>query len=248
MQLLQRSAALYTQFPYGDFDYNRAAIYEDSLLYKHARKLTPAATVYDVGCGQGFVLEFLRSRVPCQARGIDFSPTALAACRVKGLNVMEGNNLDLPLPDGVSDYTISNGVVHHTPDPRKSFRELVRITRPGGAVYLSVYNRNFFYYPLYLLTKPLRWLYGRAPSLVMRLLFPFFYFLFLIPVFWVVRGETIGQATGRTWFADLFLTPQATFHTPSEIEGWIREAKGFLLEFRVEKRGAMLSFLFQKPR
>src|SRR5207247_1677966 len=40
------------------------------------------------------------------------------------------------------DYAFSVGVLHHLPDPRGGFEELVRHVRPGGAVSAWVYGRE----------------------------------------------------------------------------------------------------------
>ena len=46
--------------------------------------------------------------------------------------------LELSLPDGEFDFVHCAGVLHHTRDPHKGFEELVRVTRPGGRVFISV--------------------------------------------------------------------------------------------------------------
>ena len=42
----------------------------------------------------------------------------------------------------MADLVISNGVIMITPDARTSFNELVRITKPGGTLVVSVYNKQ----------------------------------------------------------------------------------------------------------
>jgi ubiquinone/menaquinone biosynthesis C-methylase UbiE len=42
----------------------------------------------------------------------------------------------LPYPDGDFDAVISNSIVHHIPEPRVAFREMVRVLRPGGTLFV----------------------------------------------------------------------------------------------------------------
>jgi SAM-dependent methyltransferase len=48
-----------------------------------------------------------------------------------------GDGTRMPLPDGVADITFSSNVLEHVPDARAFVEEMVRVTRPGGLVYLS---------------------------------------------------------------------------------------------------------------
>ncbi len=48
-----------------------------------------------------------------------------------------GDGNRLPLGDGVADVVFSSNVLEHVPDPRRFLDEMVRVTRPGGVVYLS---------------------------------------------------------------------------------------------------------------
>jgi len=50
---------------------------------------------------------------------------------------VSGDGNRLPLPDGVADVTFSSNVLEHVPDPGRFLDEMVRVTRPGGTVYLS---------------------------------------------------------------------------------------------------------------
>ena len=59
------------------------------------------------------------------------------------------DNLRLPFPDAIADVVISDGVIHHTEDPRGAFAENLRILKPGGRMYLGVYKASGRYRFLY---------------------------------------------------------------------------------------------------
>ena len=50
---------------------------------------------------------------------------------------MAGDGMALPLPDDVADLVFSSNVLEHVRDPARFIDEAVRVTRPGGQVYLS---------------------------------------------------------------------------------------------------------------
>ncbi|HEY5025235.1 MAG TPA: class I SAM-dependent methyltransferase [Acidimicrobiales bacterium] len=53
-----------------------------------------------------------------------------------GRTIAGDGNL-LPLQDGVVDVAFSSNVLEHIPDPARFLDEMVRVTRPGGIIYLS---------------------------------------------------------------------------------------------------------------
>jgi SAM-dependent methyltransferase len=54
-----------------------------------------------------------------------------------------GNAEELPYGDATFDHVNCQGVVHHTPDPRRAVTEFRRVLRPEGTLCMSVYHRNF---------------------------------------------------------------------------------------------------------
>ena len=52
--------------------------------------------------------------------------------------LIAGDVLALPLRSASFDFVCCNGVLHHTTDAREGFRELARVTKPGGILYIVV--------------------------------------------------------------------------------------------------------------
>lgn len=93
----------------------------------------PGGSVAEIGCGYGVFLDLLRE-VGYRARGCDLSPRAVAYCRSRGLDVVEGKAPGVPLPRGGFDAAISMHVIEHLSDPRGFVKEMADLVRPGGVL------------------------------------------------------------------------------------------------------------------
>lgn len=60
--------------------------------------------------------------------------------------VIQGDVENLPFEDERFDLVYSNGVLHHTPDIKKSFYESHRVLKNGGEFFIIVYHRNSIFY------------------------------------------------------------------------------------------------------
>jgi ubiquinone/menaquinone biosynthesis C-methylase UbiE len=202
-------------------------------------------SVAEIGCGPGRGTMYLTATV-VDVTAVDISATSLARARKRAPNAdfVRATTMALPFCNDCFDVVISDGVIHHTPDARAAFRESVRVLRPGGYLYLGIYNRRRHYYYIYTYAGPLiRWLErsatGRA-ALSMT----------LIPLYYLVH---LAKSRGnRTWegatnfFYDYTITPQATFYTREEIMGWGEEL-GLDLTRYDPSLGNVHVFVFGKP-
>jgi SAM-dependent methyltransferase len=103
--------------------------------------------VLDHACGAGVDLLLAARRVGPRGRaiGVDMTPTlrehAAAGADAAGLaaivDVRAGLMEDLPVRDASVDLVLSNGVVNLAPDKPRVFREIARVLRPGGRLYLA---------------------------------------------------------------------------------------------------------------
>ncbi len=53
---------------------------------------------------------------------------------------VQGDGLALPLRTGSVDVCFSSNALEHVPDPERFADEMVRVTRPGGLIYLAYTN------------------------------------------------------------------------------------------------------------
>jgi SAM-dependent methyltransferase len=102
-----------------------------------------AQQIVDVGCGDGSATCLVKK---LDARntviGIDWSATALARARGRGLLVIQGgvDASGLPLPDSCADIVIMSELIEHLVDTDAAVDEARRVLRPGGALLLSTPN------------------------------------------------------------------------------------------------------------
>lgn len=93
--------------------------------------------VLDAGCGSGCTLDELRDYGTVS--GLELSEDGVAAARARGhADVRQGRVEELPWPEATFDLVTCLDVVEHTPDDRATLRELLRVTRPGGHLLVTV--------------------------------------------------------------------------------------------------------------
>jgi ubiquinone/menaquinone biosynthesis C-methylase UbiE len=140
--------------------------------------------------------------------------------RQKGFNAVIGDVLALPFGNNVSDLTVCIGVIHHTDDPFKAFSELARITKPGGYIYLNVYNKlNPYYYLVHRATFPIRYCYWNYSRKVVDIVYPISKLLFQ-PLAYVTLGKFLDDKTGKTMFMDQVITPRAHLFSKSMLDSY----------------------------
>jgi SAM-dependent methyltransferase len=99
--------------------------------------------VLDVGCGPGVLTRVLVDRYGASAvAAIDPSPSFVAATTelFPGMDVRQGVAESLPHDDGSFGAALAQLVVHFMSDPVAGFREMGRVTRPGGVVAACVWD------------------------------------------------------------------------------------------------------------
>ena len=130
---------------------------------------------------------------------VDISAASLARARKRAPKVgfVRGTVMALPFSDARFDAIVSDGVIHHTPNARAAFAENARILRPGGYLYLGLYNRRRYYYYIYTYAgPPIRWLDKSAAGRTAL-------GMTLIPLYYLVH---LAKSRGRrSWGGGVFL-------------------------------------------
>ncbi len=103
--------------------------------------------VLEVGVGAGTdFIQWVRSG--CKAYGIDLTEEALDNTKKRlSMEGLKAENLSVADAETISfdsemfDLVYSWGVIHHSKDPFKILREMIRVTKKGGTIKLMIYNR-----------------------------------------------------------------------------------------------------------
>ena len=200
--------------------------------------------VLDVGCGAGRVLSYLAKR-GLRCAGVDLSRESVRrATSRSGRPGVVGNNLRLPIRDGVADLVISDGVAHHTGDPRAAITENARVAKLGGRLYLGVYKPGGRYEFLY--RWPGSWIRAGLKHNATRLLV---YLLALVPYY---AAHLVKSGGRRNWsgakmlFYDYFASPRVEFLSREVVERWAAEMGLELAEYRTNPGSNVHSFVFRK--
>jgi ubiquinone/menaquinone biosynthesis C-methylase UbiE len=103
--------------------------------------LPTGARVLEVGCGEGGnLLNLLRDHpgAPRLVVGIDlfFRKLTFAARHVAGARFVCADATMLPFPDGAFDVVLCRDLLHHLEDREPAVRELARVCRRGGDVWI----------------------------------------------------------------------------------------------------------------
>jgi ubiquinone/menaquinone biosynthesis C-methylase UbiE len=102
-------------------------------------------SVLDVGTGTAQIpIEICRRRADLRLTAIDLAAQMLQLAQRnvirEGLtSQIKLDHVDaksLPYADAMFDAVISNSIIHHIPEPKSSFREMVRVLRPRGMLFI----------------------------------------------------------------------------------------------------------------
>jgi ubiquinone/menaquinone biosynthesis C-methylase UbiE/uncharacterized protein YbaR (Trm112 family) len=207
---------------------------EDALEFHRITDLTDedlkGKTVFDAGCGGG---RFARVVAPhCKEFvGLDFSiavEKAYELCKQHPhAHFIQCDVNRHPMKPGLFDFVYSHGVLHHTPDTRKSFDNLPRLVKKGGTLYIAVFRKA---------VAPLRWSDTAFREALNKLPIPVLdkvcggmsYLSYLpAPVFWkrffwfsMQKTHEIRKCCNYDWYGPTYHHE----HTVEEVQDWFKEA------------------------
>lgn len=174
--------------------------------------IPPLATILEVGCGTGQMTNFLGLVSTRTVIGTDQSITSLTLGQnfkerfgLQNVHFVQANIFAMPFKPNSVDILICSGVLHHTPNPKKGFQELLRLVKPGGKILIGLYNT-----------------YARIPTGMRKFIFSCTgkTFRFLDSH---MRRRDVDESKKAIWFADQYCNPHESWHSVDEVLGWFDE-------------------------
>ena len=169
------------------------------------------ATIAEIGCGTGQMSLYL-ARADRLVIGADLTRASLVlgagAAERFGVDKAAFIEMDLAHPalrPAAFDIVYCSGVLHHTPDPRQSFRRIAGLVRPGGMIVIGLYNA--------IARLPLR--LRRVAARLTRERW--------IPGDPVLRDRETEPARRDAWLRDQYRHPEEHRHTLGEVRRWFAE-------------------------
>jgi SAM-dependent methyltransferase len=102
----------------------------------------PPGPLLDIGCSVGYTLTAARD-LGLLPTGTDLSSYAIETCRAQGFRAESGRLDALPFSAGEFAVVTMKHVLEHTPDPRGALREVKRVLRPGGALFIAIPHAGY---------------------------------------------------------------------------------------------------------
>lgn len=107
-------------------------------------EITNGKKILDIACGWGELLALAKEK-GLEVSGIDISKTAikLAKKRINGGNLQIAQAEKLPFKENTFDYIVCIGSLEHFDSPQKALKEMSRVIRPSGKIFIRVPNLYF---------------------------------------------------------------------------------------------------------
>jgi SAM-dependent methyltransferase/uncharacterized protein YbaR (Trm112 family) len=200
------------------------------------------ALVLDAGCGNGTLSAALAASGP-EIVAMDFSNSVERGHKNRAIFAKDGSNrvhyvqADIqqpPFARETFDAIYSDGVLHHTPDTRKSFNALVPLVKSGGKFFIWLYRKDL---SLYFRLKAsiilvIRSVLRRFPRFI-RLAFCYAVAAVMLTVLRLLllfgyksKRKIIPLSLKATNLMDTFTPHFKHEHTPDEVKAWYA-AQGF---------------------
>jgi len=186
---------------------------ERSIFFKKLdEEIEMFSKILEVGCGTGQLSIFL-SRYQRQIFSIDLSIKSLEMGEnfrkknnIKNLFFLRMNLFNLFFIKEFFDVIISNGVLHHTENPRLAFIELTKYLKKGGYIIIGMYHK-----------------YGRIYNKITKFLINTFgkSFKFLDKK---TLDKNLSEEKRLAWFMDQYKNPKESTHTFAEVLNWFNSA------------------------
>jgi ubiquinone/menaquinone biosynthesis C-methylase UbiE len=205
-------------FPNYDANDNKASILnkgEKNFLAKKFKQFVGYnKKVLEVGCGTGQLSIYFSIGTNNEIIALDPTLESLKLASrfssedsIKNIKFLNADIFDDVLTDSYFDFIWSNGVLHHTKDPKKAFEISIKSLKKEGYILVGLYNSI-----------------GRIRSKVRKYIYKIFgkkVIMFLDPVLRNIKSDSPDQV--EAWIRDQYQHPVESTHTLDEVLEWFDE-------------------------
>jgi uncharacterized protein YbaR (Trm112 family)/SAM-dependent methyltransferase len=194
--------------------------------------------VLEVGIGIGGIADYMAGKEECELIGMDLGHAVDPAYKHFGmkvfLHIVQASVFAPPFRENTFDLVYSQGVIHHTFSTKTAFDRLCKLPKPGGRLYIWVYNpaseqRTVIRRIIMLMERVIRPVCWRLPERFQTVaLLP------IIPLYLIHQNLYARRSvTGSIKYGwrealhaarDRFTPRFAHRHTEEEVCGWFRDA------------------------
>lgn len=170
--------------------------------------------VLEVGCGTGQLSLYFSIGTNNEIVALDptFESLKLASKfsgenSIKNVKFLNADIFDDVLTDRYFDFIWTNGVLHHTKDPKRAFEISIKSLKNEGYILVGLYNSI-----------------GRIRTKVRKYIYKIFgkkIIMFLDPVLRNIKSESPDQI--EAWIRDQYQHPVESVHTLDEVLKWFDE-------------------------
>ncbi len=186
--------------------------------------------VFDAGCGGGRFARIAAQHAG-ELIGLDFSIAIDKAFELVGTkpncHLVQCDINQHPFKENIFDVVYSHGVLHHTPDTKKSFLNLPPLVKPGGTLYVAIFKHTFA--PMQWSDRALRGIMNKLPIPVLDKVCGAMAYLYYLPAplfwkrfFWFSMQDTheIRKCCLYDWYGPTYHHE----HKVEELMAWFTEA------------------------
>jgi len=205
-------------FPNYKHDDNKASILnkgDKNLLAKNFKKFTGFnKKILEVGCGTGQLSMYFSIGTNNEIVSLDPTLASLKLAskfaeenNIKNVKLVNADIFDDVLKDNYFDFVWTNGVLHHTDNPKKAFEIVIKSLKQNGYILVGLYNTI-----------------GRIRTKIRKYLYKLFgkkIVLNLDPVLRNIKSDAPEQI--EAWIRDQYEHPVESTHSIDEVLKWFND-------------------------
>ena len=169
--------------------------------------------VLEVGCGTGQLAIYFALGTNNRVVGLDPTIESLKLAvdfskkqNIDNIDFINADIFDDVLTDKYFDFIWCNGVLHHTKDPYKAFRVLIKSLKNEGYVLIGLYNK-----------------FGRIRTVFRRYMFKIFGSKYLDIFDPTLRNLKNNEEERKAWIRDQYIHPIESLHTIDNVLEWFNK-------------------------